>query len=143
VVVDDLVGRTEHRLALRFQLAAMPVALDSDQWVRAGEPGGAGLLMRAFASLPLSATIAEGEVEPFTGWVSSDYGVRSPAPAVIYSAVGPLPVRILTLLLPVDRLADPPAVFAMIESGMPIGLRLAGLGETLRLDGSAPSLEKP
>jgi hypothetical protein len=31
----------------------------------------------------------------------------------------------------------------MVESGMPIGLRLAGLGETLRLDGSAPSLEKP
>lgn len=142
VVVDDLMGRAEHRLDLRFQLAAMPAALDSDQWVRAGEPGGAGLFMRAFASLPLKVAIAEGHVEAFAGWVSSDYGVLGPAPAVVYSALGPLPVRILTLLLPVDRLADPPTVSPIIESDGPIGLRLIGLGETLRLDGPAPRLEK-
>ena len=141
VVLDDLVGRAEHRLALRFQLAPMPATLDSDQWVRAGEPGGTGLFMRAFASLPLETTIAQGHSEPLAGWVSSDYGVRGPAPSVVYSMVGRLPARILTLLLPVDRLADPPIVAPMIEGDSLIGLRLVDLGETLRLDGAFPRLE--
>jgi len=141
VVLDDLVGRTEHRLDLRFQLAPMPATLDSDQWVRAGEPGETGLLMRAFASLPLETTIAQGHSEPLAGWVSSDYGVRGPAPSVVYSMVGRLPARILTLLLPVDRLEDPPLVAPMIEGDSLIGLRLVDLGETLRLDGPVPRLE--
>jgi len=41
--------------------------------------GDAGLLLRAFSTEPLKVTLHEGELEPLQGWVSGDYGQRSPA----------------------------------------------------------------
>jgi hypothetical protein len=142
VVVDDLTGGAEHLLNLRFQLAPMRAALGSDQWVRAGEPAGPGLLMRTFSLLPLKVTVAEGEIEPFGGWVSSDYGIKSPAPSVVYSVVGLLPVRLVTVLLPVGRLGDAADVAPMIDGGSILGLHLVARGETLRWDGPTPCVEK-
>jgi Heparinase II/III-like protein/Heparinase II/III N-terminus len=141
VVVDDLEGQGEHRLDLRFQLAPMALALGADQWIRAGQTAGPGLLVRAFATVPLNTTIAEGEMDPLLGWVSTDYGVKTPAPMVTYSVVGRLPVRLLTVLLPTDHLSDSPRVSPLAENGKIQGLVLSDRGEALYLDGPIPSLK--
>jgi hypothetical protein len=118
VVVDDLDGKETHRIDLRFQFAPMDVTLDSDDWARARSPGAREFLVRAFAAAPLAVDLAEGELGPIRGWISSNYGRRTPAPVLNYSAVNPLPLRIVTLLLPVDGLfAPPPAVVPSVTDG--------------------------
>ena len=143
VVLDDLEGAGEHRLDLRFQFAPMPVTLGAYQWARAGGVTGSALLVRAFATVPLKARVAEGELEPREGWVSTDYGVQIPAPMLVYSFVGRLPARILTLLLASEDLSASPPVSPLIESGALRGLVWEDRHAVLRADGPSPSLEMP
>src|SRR5262249_28629318 len=49
VVVDDLDGRADHVVDLRFQFRPMKVTVAPDFWVRAHMTGGRGLLIRSFA----------------------------------------------------------------------------------------------
>jgi hypothetical protein len=107
VVVDDLDGAAPHRVELRFQFAPLEVALD-DGWVRARGRAGRGLLLRAFASAPLRAEIRCGRQHPREGWYSGDYGRRTPAPAAVFSADTRLPLRLVTLIWPVEDAAAPP-----------------------------------
>jgi hypothetical protein len=131
VVVDDLDGRAEHRIDLRFQFAQMDVALNPNDWARARTPGGREFLIQAFAAVPLKADLAEGELRSIQGWVSPDYGRREPAPVLTYSTMTRLPLRIVTLLLPVDRLvASPPAVTPFVADGR-IGLVFGDARETV------------
>jgi hypothetical protein len=114
IVVDDVDGAAEHLVELRFQFAPLDVSVDPALWTRAALPDGRGLLLRPFASVALKPSIAEGALEPIEGWVAPDYGRREPAPAVTYSTVTRLPLRIVTLLLPVvDAHAAPPPVSAV------------------------------
>ncbi|HTC23148.1 MAG TPA: alginate lyase family protein [Gemmatimonadales bacterium] len=123
VIVDDLTGAAEHRVRLRFQFAPMPLTLDPSGWVRAGRGMQKGLLLHAFSTSALKAAIFEGETDPRQGWVASDYGDHQPAPMLVYSVTAPLPVRIVTLLLPTDTLlAAPPSVSPLIEGGWLRGL---------------------
>jgi hypothetical protein len=108
VVVDDLEGAAEHRVELRFQLGPVIVTMDRDPWIQAGGSGRRGLLIRAFAPIALKTEIREGENTPIQGWVSPDYGQRRPAPVLIYSAVTRLPLRIVTLLFPMENPSGPP-----------------------------------
>ncbi len=134
VVVDDLAGAAEHAVAVRFQLASMPVAVGAAQWARAGRPGGPGLLIRSFSTAPLKCEVHEGELAPIQGWVSPDYGRRQPAPLVSYSTVAQLPVRIISLLVPAEDLgAAPPAVVPIAGDGGLAGFRLGD--EVVRFDG--------
>ena len=103
---------------------------------------GPGLLIRAFSSLPLRLAVAQGEEGPAAGWVSTDYGTRTAAPAIVYSATGPLPARIVTLLLPVERLRHASPVSPLLESDTLVGLRLVAPAETIRLDGLVAGLER-
>ena len=80
-------------------------------------------------------------MDPPQGWVSTDYGVKTPAPLVTYSVVGRLPVRILTVLLPADRLSDSPRVSPLTDNGKIRGLVLGDRGEALYLDGPVPILK--
>jgi hypothetical protein len=124
VVVDDIEGTAEHRVELRFQFAPVEVTLEPAPWVRAGGRGGHALLLRAFATVPLKVEVLEGEPAPIQGWVSPDYGQRRPAPVLIHSLVTRLPLRVLTLLYPMeDPLAAPPAVSLVTDEGSaPMGL---------------------
>ena len=137
VVVDDLGGAAEHRLELRFQFRPLPVTVDPALWARACGPEGRGLLIRPFATVPLKAEVVEGEVAPIQGWVSPNYGQRRPAPVLAYSTVTRLPLRIVTLLLPVEHpSASLPAVSALVGEGPgPIGLVFGGGQETIRFEG--------
>src|SRR3989441_5365842 len=124
VLVDDLEGSGEHHVALRFQFAPIEVDVDPMLWARAHGRAGRGLLIRPFATTPLSANVHSGELVPMQGWVCPAYGRRAPAPAVAYSTVTRLPLRIMTLLLPtVDSHADVPAVAPLVgKDGVLVGL---------------------
>jgi hypothetical protein len=140
VIVDDLTGVGEHQLDLRYQLAPMPVAVAGDQWVRAAAPGAEGLLIRAFSTLALKVTVAEGDLEPRVAWVAPAYGVLTPAPMLVYSLVAQLPVRLVTILLPTDCGIDPSSIAPIVENGALTGLTLEGDRTRLLLAG--PALER-
>jgi len=126
VIVDDLDGKSEHAIELRFQFAPLALRLDGS-WARASGARGGGLLVRAFSTAPLAAEILEG-------WVSPDYGQRARAPALVCRAAARLPLRIVTLLVPAaDALAAPPEVAASLDEGR-IVLAFAGTRETLRIE---------
>jgi len=127
IVVDDLDGRAEHRVDLRFQFAPMSVTLDAGLWARAVRNAGAGVIVHALATVPLKASLLEGETDPRQGWISSHYGDHQPAPLLLYSTVARLPVRIITLLIPTDDPLGPlPTVAALLENGALVGVLLEG-----------------
>jgi hypothetical protein len=114
VIVDEFAGAAEHEIALRFQFAPVEVSVDPGLWARAVGAGGRGLLVRPFASVAMKAEVRAGSPSPREGWVSPDYGQRRPAPALVYAATAPLPLRVATLLLPVqDARGAAPAVEAL------------------------------
>jgi heparinase II/III-like protein len=134
VVVDDLSGRGEHEVELRFQFAPLPVTVSPALWARARGAGGHGLLVHPFAAVPLKAEVLAGEPAPIQGWVSEDYGRRRAAPVLVYSTVARLPIRIATLLLPIeDAGSEPPSMSMLVGEGpVPAGLSFHGDGETVR-----------
>ena len=144
MVVDDLEGISEHSVELTFQFAPLEVTLEPDLWARARGMGGHALLIRPFATVPLDVRVCMGEAAPIRGWVSPNYGQRTPAPQLVYAASAPLPLRIVTLLFPVqDSLIRPPAVSPEVEGRVgPVGLRFADSGECVRLDPSGPVMER-
>jgi len=119
LVIDDVCepgGRTEHCIELCFQFAPHHVVQKELPWVRAMTPLGHALLVRATADVPLETAIREGEQDPLPirGWFSSAYGNVQPAPALVYTATTRLPLRVVTLFLPVPEADAPlPAVFPM------------------------------
>ncbi len=145
VLVDDLTGMEEHRIELRFPFARLPVSARGDGWVGAVGPRRRGLLLRAFARRPLEIRIEEGATAPIEGWISPNYGQREPAPILIYGSVERLPLRILTLLLPVeDPAAVPPAVQPLLDQGgEPFGLTFGGWSQPIRFGVDAFTIEDP
>jgi hypothetical protein len=126
VVVDVLAGSAEHAVELRFQFAPIEVTVGPDLWARARVSEGRGLLIKPFASASLKGEVHEGELVPVQGWISPDYGRRRPAPALTYSTVTRLPLRIMTLLLPTEDLFAAPPTLAPIlgESNALLGVVL-------------------
>jgi hypothetical protein len=123
IVVDDVDGRAEHQVDIRFQFAPMPVRLDSTLWIRAVRAPTAGLFIHAFATVPLKATVLEGELDPRQGWLATDYGRHGPAPVLVYSAVARLPLRIITVLIPTDDpVGPPPSVSPLYVRGELVGV---------------------
>jgi uncharacterized heparinase superfamily protein len=141
VVVDDLDGSDRHRVELRFQFAPLRVTLDADLWARAHRPGGSGLLLRPFTTVPLEGGLHEGNLDPIQGWLSLHYGRRQPAPVLVYSAVARLPLRVVTLLLPVREPSPAPVVSALEGGGPgPDGLLFEASRETVRFDADGFSM---
>ena len=81
--------------------------------------------MLPVASTRVETVICCGELDPPRGWVSSDYGQREPAPAVVLSATAQLPWRAMTILVPVAGGSDqPPSLATRLDaSGRPSGVR--------------------
>lgn len=124
VVADDLLGADVHEIDLRFQFGGdVSLAAGSDDWVCSRRRDGKGLLLRPFSTTPLQTAIHEGGLQPIQGWISPNYGLRQPAPALSISAVCRLPLRIVTLLLPADG-----------SDAVPPEVRASYLGSDLRLE---------
>jgi hypothetical protein len=118
IVIDDLGGAAFHHVALRYQFAPLPVMTDRSGWIRAQGSEHHGLLIRAFATMPLQTNLSEGTLSPKQGWYSSDYGQRQPAPVLTYSVTTRLPLRIVTFLVPIEpATAPPPPVSPLITTG--------------------------
>ncbi len=144
VLLDDLEGSGEHQVELRFQFAPIDLHVDPMLWARAHGRGGRGLFIRPFAAVPLSASVHSGELVPMQGWVSTAYGRRSPAPALVYSTVTSLPLRIMTVFLPMaDSRAAAPGVAPLIgKDRMPVGL-MFGDGRGIQFSGSGVAILSP
>jgi hypothetical protein len=74
---------------------------------------------------PLSPLIREGHEAPIDGWMSPGYGQRRPSPVLIYEGTVAVPLRITTLVVPVDALAWAPPVLDLVrdESGEVVSFR--------------------
>jgi len=144
VVVDDLEGAGEHGVDLRFQFAAIPVEIQSDHWVRARGPEGRGLLMRVFSPARLEAKILRGSLHPVEGWISPDFGRRVPAPLVSFATLASLPLRIVTILVPVDEDRSPsPAAYPVIVEGPSVaGLVLWNARDVIGIEEDALTLKR-
>ena len=143
LIADDVLGEEEHSVEVRFQFAPMVVCLDATGAARAFGFGRRLLEVRPFASAPLSAEIREGAIDPMDGWFSPDYGVRRPAPVLVYALRARLPVRLLTLLLPSDDPFRPPRPVAALagDASGPAGIVFEDNGETARFDGDGAIVE--
>jgi hypothetical protein len=104
----------------------VPVSLVSGSIARADLPGGHTFWVMPLSATAVGATIHTGEVSPIRGWVSPDYGCRVPAPMVVYSASGPLPMRQVTILWPERGEGVTPPVVAPIldDDRRPTGVRV-------------------
>jgi hypothetical protein len=136
IIVDDLAGEALHKIEARFQFAPRPVRVGPDTWAASPGRRGDGLWIAPFSTVPLSATIHQGALDPIEGWISKHYGRRRPAPQVIYEATAKLPLRIATLLMPVDDMtASPPDVRPLLDkSGALIGLHMVDSGDRVQFD---------
>ena len=133
IVVDDLCGKANHQIDLRFQFAPMQIQLGADPWVRATKDGGHGLLLRTFASAPLTPSIREGQRDPMEGWLSPNYGCMEPAPALVFTAKTQLPLRVVTVLWPAEDIQESPDIEVLRDAkGHINGIRTAS--ETVTFD---------
>src|SRR5262249_52963205 len=90
------------------------------------------LLIRCFATVALHTAVVAGASGPIQGWVSPEYGRRLPAPVLVGSTRTTLPIRIATLLFPLeDAEAETPDVQPVLSDLGPSGLSFQGDGETV------------
>ena len=124
IVVDDLCGSDRHLIDLRFQFAPMQVQVDRDMWARATRDGKRGLLVRSFAPVALHPSVREGQHTPMEGWLSANYGCMQPAPALVFSAEGRFPTRMLTVLWPAEDIQNTPDIDVITDAkGRPTGIQ--------------------
>ena len=84
-------------------------------------------LLRSFAPVVLVPRSVQGRRNPMEGWISADYGRQQPAPVVVYSARAPLPLRILTVIVPsADPTAPPPSVDPLVRREGLVGVVFDG-----------------
>jgi uncharacterized heparinase superfamily protein len=136
VVVPTL--RSAHQIGLGFQFAPMNVSVVRDRWARAETPAGNTFWIGAFAPAAMQVQVKSGALAPILGWVSGDYGQRTPAPRLVYTSNTALPWRSITLLMPQrgDR-SSPPAVSALFDDhNLPIGIELEDRSESIFADDS-------
>jgi len=70
---------------------------------------GHGLLLHTFSEAPLATELRRG-------WVSPDYGRRVSAPLLTHSVTAALPLRLVTLLVPLEDPAEIRVEPACVES---------------------------
>jgi hypothetical protein len=144
IVVDDLAGAARHQIDLNFQCGAVDLTLGAHPWARAQTAGGPVLWICPFPAAPVQPALKCGETSPIRGWISPEFGRKTPAPMLIYSFAVALPWRIVTLLLP-DRqgMTTPPAVRAIYDdAGQPAGIAFDRPRRVVRFDDQAVSVER-
>jgi heparinase II/III-like protein len=95
-IQDDLEGRGEHWVDVRYCLAPGARVERDGPWARVRGAGGAGVDLGVLSATPFELRIDDG-------WVATDYGQRARAKVVIFSARARLPLRVVTHLVPRTR----------------------------------------
>jgi hypothetical protein len=108
----------------------------NDKWARAETPNGNAFWVGSFTSAPAERSVKTGELAPVRGWISTDYGQRTPAPLLAYSCRARLPWRSVTLLIPSRRMSPtPPSVSPLFDDQhLPTGLELEDFRESILID---------
>jgi len=141
VIVDDVTGDRIHELQVRYQFAPLERCLQIDGWTLGAVSDESGLLVRAFSTHALTQTLTSGSVDPVAGWVSPAYGIRCPAPLLNYRVAGDLPVRIVSLLVPVaGTCTEPPVADIRFLDGNDCRIRIAG--DEVLIGDEAASIER-
>jgi len=117
VIVDDMEGTTAHDVELRFQFAPLKVTESDDDWVLAYGRNGSGMLLQTFAGASTSRELVSGAPHPMQGWVSPDYGQRVAAPTLTYKTHGVLPLRLISVLFPLEQANQAPPVVNLSAEG--------------------------
>jgi hypothetical protein len=145
VIVDELLvagtgsaAGPFHQVDVGFQFAPMDVAVVRDRWARAQTPAGNTFWIGAFAPAALRTSVKTGEMAPIRGWISREYGQRTPAPQLAYSTRTALPWRCISLLIPMrGRQTSAPNVSPLLDDrNLPIGLELEDINEAIFVDES-------
>jgi hypothetical protein len=100
-IVDDvLTGMGSHTYRLSFNFPPRRLEVD-DSLARGYVYQGERVVVRLAPLLDegLEARVLEGSTDPVGGWVSYGYAVKEPAPQLIYTKRGPVPVRFLTAIV--------------------------------------------
>ena len=141
IVVDDFSGGGVHEFQLRYQFAPRVHWQQLNEWLVVNLPDGPGLCVRAFAPVGLMARVYYGSLDPVTGWVSETYGRLAPAPLLNYRAVSELPLRVVSLLVPVASSCKslPDAEVEFQGSGV---CRIRTGGKDIVVSGHTASIEK-
>jgi uncharacterized heparinase superfamily protein len=144
VVIDDLATDGEHMFEVRFQFSPRVVTLTANGWARAQGSGGRGLWVYSASSTPLASEVREGQHDPIDGWVSTAYGVRHPAPALVSRGVLRHNLRVVTVLLPADPLlAAPPALeISRAAWGEIVGVRFPQDDRLIQFDNAALTVQR-
>jgi hypothetical protein len=144
VVVDDLAGTANHDVEVRFQFAPMDVRIESTGWMRATPDGRHALLLRSFASAPLEGQLRKGRRAPMEGWISPRYGEIEPAPVAVFATNTQLPLRVVTLLWPVENAQDEPPRLSIMNdrAGSPIGFDLLDLRQSVVFGDGHPAITR-
>ena len=100
LVVDDLTGKVSHKYDQYWHFGPEAKTVDGpEQSVTATYENGAGIVVQPLLADGLTLRQYNGSEDPIQGWVSYDYAVKVPAPALQYrrEAAG---TTLATLLLP-------------------------------------------
>jgi hypothetical protein len=145
IIVDDLLGREEHDLEIRFQLASRRVVACANGWVAVHGRRGEGLWLGSFSEARITVSVREGTENPRGGWVSPIYGQRRPAPSAIFESKANLPARFVTLVLPASRLGPAPPELRPLfnDRGRVVGLTFLESGETIFVDEETIGVRRP
>jgi hypothetical protein len=102
ILWDVLAGTGKHRFDQLFHFALMNVEIDdSSKIVRTENQNGANLFIYPLLPGQVSLKKVDGQINPIQGWISTAYGQKEPAPAIIYSQVAQTPAVFLCALIPV------------------------------------------
>lgn len=98
-------------------------------------------MMRAFAPVALTARVYSGSLDPVAGWVSESYGKLRAAPLLNYSAISELPLRTISLVVPVAGNCVEP-LHAEVEFRSNDVSRIRAGGRDILISGDTASIER-
>jgi hypothetical protein len=134
VIFDLVTGKGAHQVEARFQFAPGPVRLEGTRACTAFPD--ANLLLWPLGDRPVAgARLEEGQAQPRAGWYSDSYNQIEPAPSLVLSMPGQLPLRLATLLFPYRGEKQPKLEFTC--DGRAAIIKHADFGE-VRVESSLP-----
>ncbi|MFH1690549.1 MAG: alginate lyase family protein [Candidatus Eisenbacteria bacterium] len=101
LVIDHLEGRGRHQVDATFQLAEGYYRRQAGGLVFVADDGQA-VEFRTWLPDGVAADVVEGAETPPCGWVSSGFGRKVAAPAVVETGVVELPATLITTIVPFD-----------------------------------------
>lgn len=101
LVVDHLEGRGRHTVDATFQLAEGHVRRPDEELVFTAADDRA-VEFRTWLPGGVAARVVEGDETPPRGWVSTGFGSRVAAPAVLLTGVVELPATLVTAVVPFE-----------------------------------------